>query len=97
MVVMATVAVAVVVVVLAVAASKQICDMTFFSISYHPVGHLDIYCFDFHRFGGGGGGGGRSISWDDSQLTDSSILVFIEKALRTDGRTDLRTYGQTLF
>ena len=48
--------------------------------------------FDFHRFsggdggGGGGGGGGsgigsgRSISWDDPLLTDSSILVFIEKA-----------------
>ena len=34
--------------------------------------------------GGGGGvsriGGGRSISSDDPQLTDSSILVFFEKA-----------------
>ena len=82
MVVMAMVVVAVVVAVLVVAASKQICDMTFFSISYHPVGPLDIYFFDFHRFddgggGGGGGGGGsgigggRSISWDDPLLTDS--------------------------
>ena len=60
------------------------------SISYHRVGHLDIYFFNFHRFNGGGGGGGggsgssgggsRSISWDDPLLTDSSILVFIEKA-----------------
>ena len=93
MVVMATVVVAVVV--LVVAARKQICDMTFFSISYHPVGPLDIYFFDFHRFGGGGGGdgggsgggggssgvsGGHSISCDDPLLTDSSILVFIEEA-----------------
>ena len=61
--------------------------MVVVSISYHPVGHLAIYFFDFHRFsggdGGGGGsgiGGGRSISWDDPRLTDSSILVFIEKA-----------------
>ena len=63
------------------------------SISYHPVGHLAIYFFNFHRFGGGGGGGGgggdgggigvgcgRSIFWDDPLLTDRSILVFIEKA-----------------
>ena len=46
------------------------------------VGHLDIYFFNFHHFGGGVGGGGggggvsgigggRSISWDDSLLTDS--------------------------
>ena len=28
------------------------------SISYHPVGHLTIYFFNFHRFNGGGGGGG---------------------------------------
>ena len=43
--------------------------------------------------GGGGGGGGiggdRGISWDDPLLTNSSIFVFIEKALRTYGRTDL--------
>ena len=32
--------------------------MVVVSISYHPVGHLAIYLFDFHRFGGGGGGGG---------------------------------------
>ena len=54
------------------------------SISYHPVGHLAIYFFDFHFGGGGGGGsgvgGGRSIFWDDPLLTDSSILGFIEKA-----------------
>ena len=25
-----------------------------FSISYHPVGHIAIYFFDFHYFGGGG-------------------------------------------
>ena len=57
-------------------------------ISYHPVGHLAIYFFNFHRFGGGGGGDGggigigcgRSIFWDDPLLTESSILVFIEKA-----------------
>ena len=29
--------------------------------------------------GGSGVGGGRGISWDDPPLTDSSILVFIEK------------------
>ena len=29
-----------------------------FSISYHPVGHITIYFFDFHYFGGDGGGGG---------------------------------------
>ena len=88
MVVMATVVVAGVEVVLVVAEGKTICDMTFFSISYHPVGHLDIYFFDFHRFGGGSGGGGgssgvgggRSISWDDPLLAESSIMVFIEKA-----------------
>ena len=48
--------------------------------------------------GGGGGsggvGGGRSIS--NPLRTDSSILVFIEKADgRTDGYTDLWTDGQT--
>ena len=53
-------------------------------------GHLAIYFFYFHRFSGDGGGGGdgagigvgcdRSIFWDDPLLTDSSILVFIEKA-----------------
>ena len=40
---------------------------------------------------GGGGGGSRSISWNDPLLTESSILVFIEKALCTDKRT----YGRT--
>ena len=29
-----------------------------FNISYHPVGHLAKYFFDFHHFGGGGGSGG---------------------------------------
>ena len=51
----------------------------------HPIGHLDIYFFDLHRFGGGGGGGGGG---GDSSggvvavalvVVNSSILVFIEK------------------
>ena len=69
-------------------------------------GQLAIYFFDFHRFGGGGSGdggcsggngvgGGRGISWYDPLLTDSSILLFIEKALRTDLRTDGPTDGRT--
>ena len=38
---------------------------------------------------GGGGGGGSSggvhgISWDDPLLADSSIFVFIEKAIWTE-------------
>ena len=37
---------------------------------------------------GGGGGGDCGISWDDLLLLDSSIFMFIEKALRTDLRTD---------
>ena len=70
------------------------------SLAVYPV-----YFFDFHHFGGGDGGGGgggsggggsgvgggRGISWDALLLTDSSIFVFIEKALRTDLRTDRRT------
>ena len=73
--------------VVAVVAAMVVVTLTVvFSISYRPVGHLAIYFFNFHRFSGSGGGGGsgvgcgRSIFWDDPLLTDSSILVFIEKA-----------------
>ena len=45
--------------------------------------------------GGGDVGGGRRISWNDPLLTESSISVFIEKALPTDLRTYGRTYGWT--
>ena len=43
--------------------------------------------------GGSGvsGGCGCGISWDALLLTDSSIFVFIEKVLRMDRPTDLRT------
>ena len=44
---------------------------------------------------GGGAGGDYGSSWDDPQLPDSSIFVFIEKALRTDLRTDGPTDGRT--
>ena len=58
--------------------------ISYFRISYHPVRHLAFYCFDLDYFagsgGGDGGGGGRGISWDDPQLTDRSIFVFIDKA-----------------
>ena len=62
------------------------------------------------RGGGSGGGddgsgigGGHSIFWDDPLPTDNAIIVFIEKALQMDLRTDrstyirldLRTYGRT--
>ena len=45
--------------------------------------------------GGGSGsvGGGRDVSQDRPLLTNSSNSVFSEEVLRTD----LRTYGQTLF
>ena len=49
---------------------------------------------------GGSGGNDCGISQNDPLLADSSVFVFIVKALRTDGqmdgRTDGRTYGQTV-
>ena len=51
----------VVVVVAAAAVVVILARAVVFSISYHPIGHIAIYFFDFHYFGSGAGGGAALV------------------------------------